>query len=77
LEFIADESFDFIYIDGDHSYKWALHDITNYWAKVKPGGVLCGHDRSLSGVAQALEEFGKSFTPSEEPQNDSWYILKP
>jgi hypothetical protein len=35
------------------------------------------NNRSLSGVAQALEEFGKSFTPSEEPQNDSWYILKP
>ena len=26
---------------------------------------------------QALAEFGKGFTPSEEPQGDSWYIVKP
>jgi predicted O-methyltransferase YrrM len=77
LELLPDEAFDFVYVDGDHSYKWALHDMTNYWNKVKSGGVLCGHDRSLSGVAQALAEFGKDFTPSEEPQGDSWYIIKP
>ena len=77
LELLPDESFDFVYVDGDHSYKWALHDMTNYWTKVKSGGILCGHDRSLSGVAQALAEFGKGFTPSEEPQGDSWYIIKP
>lgn len=77
LEFIADESYDFIYIDADHSYKWAFHDMTNYWTKVKPGGVLCGHDRSLSGVIQALEDFKKPFVATEEPQFDSWYIIKP
>lgn len=54
--------------------------MTNYWNKVKDGGVLCGHDRSLNGVKMALEEFtatiAKNFAPSEEPQIDSWYILK-
>lgn len=76
LEFIEDESMDFVYIDGDHSYKWALHDITNYWGKVKHGGVLCGHDRSLEGVKKALDEFGVSYIETNDPQPDSWYILK-
>jgi len=77
LELLPDVAFDFVYVDGDHSYKWALHDMTNYWNKVKSGGVLCGHDRSLSGVAQALAKFSHQFTPTEEPQGDSWYIIKP
>ena len=77
LELLPDGAFDFVYIDGDHSHKWASHDITNYWTKVKSGGILCGHDRSLSGVAQALVDFGHEFTPTEEPQGDSWYIVKP
>jgi len=77
LELLPDEGFDFVYIDGDHSHKWASHDINEYWKKVKSGGVLCGHDRSLTGVAQALAEFGHQFTPTEQPQGDSWYIVKP
>jgi len=80
LEDLEDGKYDFIYIDGDHSYEWAFHDMTNYWEKVKDGGVLCGHDRSLDGVKKALEEFtaiiAKNFTPSELPQVDSWYIIK-
>ena len=80
LEELEDGKYDFIYIDADHSYEWAIHDMTNYWEKVKDGGVLCGHDRNLPGVKKALEEFtaiiAKNFTPSEEPQIESWYITK-
>ena len=80
LEDLEDNKYDFIYVDADHSYKWALHDITNYWNKVKEGGILCGHDRSLDGVRKALQEFtaiiGKEFIVTEEPQEDSWYIIK-
>jgi len=40
--------FDFVYIDGDHSYKGAKSDLTNYYAKVKKGGVIAGHDYCCS-----------------------------
>lgn len=77
---LTDQSFDFIYIDGDHSYDWALHDITNYWKLVKTGGILCGHDRSLEGVSRALNQFiidnNISYVSTEQPQSDSWYIIK-
>jgi hypothetical protein len=41
---IADESLDFVYIDGNHSYEFALKDIKNYWKKVRKGGILAGDD---------------------------------
>jgi len=52
---------DFVYIDGNHSYKYALQDIHNYWPKVKEGGVLCGHDyynmSKAREVKKAVDEF--------------------
>ena len=39
-----DETMDFVYIDGDHSYEAVKRDIALYGPKVKPGGVLIGDD---------------------------------
>jgi hypothetical protein len=41
---IADGSLDFIFIDGDHRYPVIRRDIALYWPKLKPGGLMCGHD---------------------------------
>lgn len=43
-----DNYFDFVYIDGDHSYKGAKSDLRNYYPKVKRGGVIAGHDYCCS-----------------------------
>ncbi len=37
-------SFDFIYLDGCHLYESVKQDIELYYTKVKPDGVLGGHD---------------------------------
>lgn len=37
-------SLDFVYIDADHSYESVKKDIEIWAPKVKPGGVLIGHD---------------------------------
>lgn len=39
-----DESLDFVYIDGNHAYKWVKEDIKLWWPKLRKGGVLAGHD---------------------------------
>jgi len=36
--------FDAIYVDGDHSYRAALRDLTNSWSILRPGGYLLFHD---------------------------------
>jgi len=41
---IANNSVDFVYIDGNHDYKAVLQDIQDWAPKVKPGGWLCGDD---------------------------------
>ena len=43
----ADGSLDFVFIDADHSYEAAKADIAAWRSKVKPGGILCGHDCEL------------------------------
>jgi len=44
LQSLPDESYDFVYLDGDHSYEGVKAEIPLYWEKVKRGGVLAGHD---------------------------------
>jgi len=45
----VDDSFDFIYIDGDHSYDYAHLDIQNGWNHLEVGGVLAVDDATHSG----------------------------
>jgi hypothetical protein len=39
-----DESLDFVYIDGNHTFKYVAEDLCEWTKKVKKGGVVCGHD---------------------------------
>jgi hypothetical protein len=41
---ISDNSIDFVYIDGDHSYDGVTLDIVKWKNKVKHGGYIGGHD---------------------------------
>lgn len=56
---IEDNSLDFIYIDGDHSYEGAKVDLQNAFHKVKKGGLICGHDYTsrFQGVVDAVNQF--------------------
>ena len=51
--------FDFIYIDGDHSYETVKREIAAAIPLIKPTGLLCGHDygfRKSLGVERAVKE---------------------
>lgn len=41
---ILDNSLDFVYIDGDHSYDFVMQDMIIWGRKVRRGGIISGHD---------------------------------
>jgi predicted O-methyltransferase YrrM len=49
-------TFDFILIDGDHSYESTQEEITKFLPMLKHTGVLAIDDYGMPGVAQAVKE---------------------
>ncbi|GAB3219665.1 class I SAM-dependent methyltransferase [Algoriphagus aestuariicola] len=60
-----DRFFDWIYIDTDHSYSVTKAELYAYRNKIKPGGIIAGHDYIQGnwpkllryGVVEAVHEF--------------------
>ena len=74
---IEDESLDFVFIDGDHSFEAALKDFQNYYPKVKKGGIFGGHDIQLDSVRNALTHFLKEISKEViDVANSAWYLRK-
>ena len=41
---IADDTLDWVYVDGNHEYEFVLNDLRIFNRKVKSGGLICGDD---------------------------------
>jgi hypothetical protein len=61
---IPDFSLDFVYIDARHDYASVMEDLAAWQNKVRPGGILAGHDyidghfeAGIFGVKTAVDEF--------------------
>lgn len=59
--------FDFLFIDGDHSFEGCLSDIKNWYPLLEPGGLIVFHDTSpdtgpTGGVLKAILEYCKKET---------------
>jgi predicted O-methyltransferase YrrM len=80
LEAVVDfkfDSVDLVFIDAIHTYKDCKDDI-NHWLKiVKPGGVLSGHDYSLTyfGVIMAVNEI-LGIDNIKIGQDSTWFYTK-
>lgn len=44
-----DGTLDFVYLDGNHREPYVSQDIRNWFLKIKPGGLLLGHDFLMAG----------------------------
>lgn len=82
---VPDNTLDLLYIDADHSYEGVKRDLEAWYPKVKPGGVIAGHDfiNPAYGVFQAAQEFRMVhnmdiFVIHEDKEEDAgFYMIKP
>ncbi len=82
------EFFNWVYIDGDHSYLNVLEDLRHYYPLIKEGGFLCGddygwHDKhhennpELSGgPKRAVDEFTTKYNLSLTVDGSQFIIAK-
>ncbi len=47
-------SFDFVFIDGDHSAPMVSRDVQALWPVLKRGGIMAGHDFHMPSVQQGV-----------------------
>lgn len=74
-----DDFLDWVYIDADHHYEEALFDIANWSKKVRPGGIVAGHDFNQEQVAKALKEIEEEnphweINLTDEPNSSFWFV---
>jgi hypothetical protein len=82
---VKDESLDLVYLDAAHYYEAVKQDLEAWYSKVKPGGVVAGHDfiNPAYGVLQAVTEFAnaraiKVFVIHEDHDSDAgFWFYKP
>jgi len=70
-----DDYFDFIYVDGDHSFEACKDDIELWLPKLRKGGIMAGDDYHKDGVKPAVESvFGDKHEVS--PNGYEWLVVK-
>ena len=83
---IKDESLDFVFIDGDHTFDYCMIDIILWARKVKYGGIISGHDFyrfRRAGVIEAVEAYTNAHNITQwfitdylMDRTPSWFWMK-
>jgi predicted O-methyltransferase YrrM len=86
---VPDGDLDFAYIDALHDYDSVRRDLEAWYPKIRPGGILAGHDYPEPGVRAAVDEFcaargltvhatgrepAKGRGPHARRKNSSWIV---
>lgn len=80
--YFKDESVSAVFIDADHSYEAVKADLEAWYPKVKPGGLIAGHDVvwtdpvSQKGVIRAIREFFADKPLEIMPAGRIWKSVK-
>ncbi len=73
------ESLDFVYVDAAHDYDNVRADVEAWYPLVKVGGIVGGHDFSLSshdGLIDAVVEFAKGKELHLFVACPDWWVIK-
>lgn len=89
-KWFKDRHFDYVYIDGAHTYSEVSEDLIAWYPKCKIGGVMSGHDwwfgevklavtHFFSGrreLLYAVQQFHSGTLPSVDAQMCDWWCKK-
>ena len=70
---VVDGSLDFVFIDGFHDFDWVMSDLIFWSTKVRPGGIVSGHDYYQffrGGVVTAVNAYVKGHNITD------WYVTR-
>lgn len=74
-----DAFYDVVFLDKGFSIDGQSQDIRDWYSKVKPGGIFCGHDAWTpdiwTGLLQGLASVG-IHTPPPVIDREVWYLIK-
>lgn len=76
---VAENSLDFVYIDGHHGHDFVLEDITEWTKRVRSGGIVSGDDYTdeAQGVKAAVNEYMLENNITLFLMGDRfWYFIK-
>jgi len=78
---VEDGSLDFAFIDADHTYEGCLADIRAWYPKVRPGGLIGGHDYGRDDKGDVTGAVHGFFDPPGLPVEVSdfncWWVRMP
>jgi hypothetical protein len=82
---VKDGSLDLVYLDAAHYYEAVKQDLEAWYSKVKPGGIVAGHDfvNPAYGVLQAVSEFANRLSikvhviPEHHESDAGFWFYKP
>ena len=78
---VPDGSLNLVFIDSNHSKGSAALDLRVWWKKLRPGGLLLGHDYTtrFPGVIEAVDEWEKTEGVPVKvwPTTSIFYAVKP
>lgn len=69
-----DAYFDWIYIDTEHSYQVTKAELEKYASKMKPGGIIAGHDY-INGIWTTMIRYGVIEAVCEFCVKNNWEML--
>jgi predicted O-methyltransferase YrrM len=71
-KYFEDKSVDVLFVDAGHSREAVMNDIEAWLPKMKPNGIMAGHDYTAwEGVNKAVTEV---FGTPHKVENDCWFI---
>jgi len=72
-----DTKFDFIFIDGDHTYNNVRAELIKYSKYLTPNGYIAGHDYGIAPCTKAITEFATNNNLAVWTMDDSIWYYKP